>query len=182
MQNLNCNQVVTLLTFYIEGKLSHKLSANLEYHLSVCKECREKYIKLKKILDNFNEIKKQIASNDDIDEGGYKTPQYDIFKQNLSAYVDNELSDEENIKIKKIAIANPLARKDLESIYTFRQLLQSSFEKTKNSMKQDFTDKTLATIEIHPVSSNDEHFNKIVAIFACIMGVILVGILSFLNF
>ena len=94
MQNLNCNQVVTLLTFYIEGKLSHKLSANLEYHLSVCKECREKYIKLKKILDNFNEIKKQIASNDDIDEDGYKTPQYDIFKQNLSAYVDNELSDE----------------------------------------------------------------------------------------
>lgn len=182
MQNLNCNQVVTLLTFYIEGKLSHKLSANLEYHLSICKECRQKYIKLKKILDNFNEIKKQIDSNDEIDENDYRTPQYDIFKQNLSAYIDNELSDEENIKIKKIAIANPLARKDLESIYTFRQLLQSSFEKTKNSLKQDFTDKTLATIDIPSTNSDDDFFNRIVAVFACIMGVILVGILSFLNF
>ena len=42
-----------------------------------------------------------------------------------------------NIKIKKIAISNPLARKDLEDFYTFKQLLNSSFNKTKSEMKTE---------------------------------------------
>ena len=41
-----------------------------------------------------------------------------------------KLDDFQNIKIKKIAISNPLARQDLENIYTFKKLLHNSFEKT----------------------------------------------------
>lgn len=183
MQELNCNQVITLLTFFIEGKLSRQLSANVEYHLSTCKNCREKYMKLRKILQNYSEIKKKI--NDDeptFIEEDYKTPQYKVFKENLSAYVDNELSNDDNIKIKKIAIANPLARKDLEEIYSFKQLLQSSFNRTKNNMRYDYSKKTLNKLSIQNDDTCDDFFNQIMSIFACIGIIVLIGILNLINF
>ena len=36
MHELTCNQVVTLLTFYIENKLSTKLSRQIQEHLGIC--------------------------------------------------------------------------------------------------------------------------------------------------
>ena len=50
---LNCNQVVTLLTFYIENKLDEKLSICVREHLSTCEKCREKYLKLKGKSERF---------------------------------------------------------------------------------------------------------------------------------
>ena len=183
MQELNCNQVITLLTFYIENKLSPKLSANLEYHLSICPRCREKYMKLRKILQNFSEIKARVNSDSrDFPEEEYNTPQYKVFKENLSAYVDNELSNDDNIRIKKIAIANPLARKDLENVYSFKQLLQSSFNRTKNNMKNDYTSKILNKLSIPNEQLTDDSFEKLITIFTCIMIFILAGILNLLNF
>lgn len=183
MQELNCNQVITLLTFYIENKLSRKLTANVEYHLSICPRCREKYIKLRNVLQNFNEMKKKINSDSpEYIEEEYNTPQYKVFKENLSAYVDNELSSDDNIRIKKIAIANPLARKDLENVYSFKQLLQSSFNRTKNNMKNDYTSKILNKLSIPNEPDNDDSFERIITIFACIMIFILAGILNLLNF
>ncbi len=183
MQELNCNQVITLLTFYIEGKLSKKLSMNVEYHLNTCKSCREKYTKLRKILQNFQEIKEKVTSDEPSWlEEDYNTPQYKRFKENLSAYVDNELSNDDNIKIKKIAIANPLARRDLENIYSFKQLLQSSFNKTKNNMKYDYTKKTLNKLSIKNEETEDESLTKIITVFTGIMIFVLIGIIQLLNY
>jgi len=183
MQELNCNQVITLLTFYIEGKLSRKLSANVEHHLNICPSCKEKYLKLRQILENYANIKNKITEEDDyIDEEEFNTPQYQVFKENLSAYIDNELSDDENIKIKKIAIANPLARKDLENIYSFKQLLHSSFNRTKQNMKQDYTKKTLNQLAIPNDIKPDEWVNRVITIFTFAMIIALLGIINFLNF
>ncbi len=183
MQELNCEQVVTLLTFYIEGKLSRKLSENVEHHLSMCPSCKEKYIKLSKILENYAGIKNKINEDEIvINEEEFNTPQYQVFRDNLSAYIDNELSDDDNLKIKKIAIANPLARKDLENIYYFKQILQSSFNKTKNSMKQDYTKKTLSQLYPSQEVNSGAWLNKVVTAFVFFMIVMLFGIINFLNF
>ena len=95
----------------------------------------------------------------------YDTTQYATFKENLSAYVDNELSDNENIKIKKIAISNPLARKDLEEVYAFKQLLHSSFNKTKSNLKQDYAKKTLEKMYLNTQQEKFNPFYKLVGIF-----------------
>lgn len=183
MQDLNCSQVITLLTFFIEGKLSSKLTANVEYHLSICPGCRDKYLKLCKILTNYKEIKDKIDEREQTcTREDYNTPQYRTFKRNLSAYADNELSDEDNIKIKKIVISNPLARKDLENIYSFKRLLQSSFNRTKNNMKYDFTKKTLNKLSIPDEVYTESSFNKIITVFTGIIIFILIGILNLLNF
>ena len=179
--NLNCNQVVTLLTFYIENKLDVNLSRSVQQHLNECPKCREKYLKLRRILENFSEIKNKI-NEDEVDIEHYNNPQYKIFKDNLSAYLDHELSDNENIKIKKIAISNPLARKDLEEFYAYKQLLTSSFKRTKNEMKQDFVKKTFERMNSEKPEPKISPFYKLAGIFTAITTVMIIGLIVMLNF
>ena len=154
MQELNCNQVLALLTFFIDNKLSPKLMQSIEYHLNVCADCREKYLNLQKILNNYSEIQKKICEDNEFSDGSYKAKQYKIFKENLSAYVDNELGDEENLRIRKIAIANADARQDLENILYFRELLKESFQKTKNCFKSDFSETIVGSLFKNTKSSD----------------------------
>ena len=185
MQELKCSQVISLLTYYIEGKLTLPMCQSIEFHLSTCVDCRKKYLKLKQILSNYSDIKNKIEEDDDesTDEELYNTHQYKVFKNMLSAYVDNELSDSENLRIKKIAIANPLARRDLENIYAFKQLLQTSFEKTKSDMKYDFVKNTLK--QLPPRRSESYKINlqfyKLVSIFALLLTFIIWGAFNFLK-
>lgn len=180
-QQLTCSQVAALLTYYVEHKLSEKMSKFVEYHLSTCPECNKKYQKLLKIANNFTEITKKITEQED-DETPYFTKQYEEFKSNLSAYIDNELSDEENIRIKKIAISNPIARRDLEEIYTFKRLLHSSFDKTKNDAKEDYSRNILNEIYSMHSSNKLDPFYMIMTVFTVIVAVIILGIVNIFTF
>ncbi len=174
---LSCEQVVALLTFYVEDKLSDKLSQYVKEHLEICPECMEKYQKLKKLLNRFIEIQ-----NTPI-ETPYLTKQYKIFKTNLSAYIDNELNDFDNIKIKKITISNPLARQDLENFYTFKKLIHASFEKTKNELKTDFSKSITNQIRQKNINENTtDMFLKLSATFFFMISCIVAGIIKFLYF
>lgn len=177
-QQLSCNQVTALLTYFIENKLNKQLSKDVEYHLSICPNCNKKFEKLKKIMNNFSEISKKITNKDDIDEEEYKNEKrYENFKMNLSAYIDNELSDEENLKIKKTTISNPIARKDLENIYAFKRILNQSFEKTRNDAKEDFAKKVLSQIEQAKNTKKYDIFYLIMTIFGIIISTVTLGII-----
>ena len=41
----------------------------------------------------------------------------------MSAYLDNELSDEDTVRFKKFAIANPPVRKELETMYKLKNAI-----------------------------------------------------------
>ena len=160
--NLSCEQVTALLTFYAEEKLSAKLSSYVKAHLENCPECREKYIQLQNILKRFNEIQNEEIAN---------------------PYVTKQYEDLENIKIKKIAISNPLARQDLEDIYTYKKLLHTSFEKTKNELKTDYSKSVICQLQ-EECSENQklDPFLKITAIFFAMISCIVAGIISILYF
>ena len=178
MQNrLTCNQVSALLNFYVEDKQSKKLSAYIEQHLQSCPECMEKYIKMKSMLNKFMDIQNQEIENP------YATKQYENFKTNLSAYIDNELNDLDNIKIKKIAISNPLARQDLENIYSFKKFLHSSFEKTKNEMKHDYSKSIISQIQ-HETTyyKRQDPFHKIITTFFLLITFLVTGLIIILYF
>ncbi len=178
MQNqLTCEQVSALLSFYVEDKLSKKLSEYIRIHLESCPSCFEKYLKMKNMLNRFMDIQNQEIDNP------YANKQYEDFKHNLSAYIDNELNDFENIKIKKIAISNPLARQDLENIYTFKKLLHSSFEKTKNDFKNDYSKNIICQLRHEDIKDKtvDPFFVLVVSFFAMITCIV-AGIISILYF
>ena len=174
---LSCEQVTALLTFFAEEKLSDKLAQYVREHLENCPECMEKYKQLKKILNRYIEIQSET------EESVYQTKQYEDFKSNLSAYVDNELNDFENIKIKKIAISNPLARQDLESIYLFKKALHSSFEKTKSEMKSDYSKIITNQIQHENISRTSfDPFLRLTAVFFFMVTCIVAGLIKFLYF
>lgn len=123
-KDLTCNQVSALINFYIEGKLNPRLREYINLHIQKCPSCRKKIQELTKILNTY---KQQKNSNE------YQEERLNFeFINNLSAYVDNELNTSDNIKIKKMTISNPNARKELEMMYKFKKVMHSAYEKTKN--------------------------------------------------
>ncbi len=180
---LSCEQVGALMAFYIENKLSDKLSYFVEEHLAACPSCREKYQTMKNIINKYSSLKNNIPpkpANESINQ--HITKQYEEFKLNLSAYIDNELDDDENIKIKKITISNPLARQDLEDIYNFKKLLHTSFEKTKNELKEDYSKNVM--MKITDPKNNGERFNitKVIMIFCTVLSSIVAITIKLLYF
>ena len=115
-KELTCNQVSALINFYLNGRLNPRLKQDFDNHLAKCITCRKKVEELKKIMSKFNHTENEEP----------KEELQTKFIHNLSAYVDNELNSNENIKIKKMTISNPNARKELESIYKFQKLLHSA--------------------------------------------------------
>lgn len=148
MKNPNCQQVLTLLEYYINGKLSPILTNAIEFHLNICTECRKKYFEMKNYYTDNKIEHPKIYTN-------LNNKQIEDFIQNLSAYIDNELDDCDNIKIRKLSIVNTEARQKLEDILYFRQLLQNSFDKTKNNLKKDYSADTINYIS----DSNSEKIN-----------------------
>ena len=166
--NLTCTQVGALLSFYMEDKLSNQLKQFVESHLEICPACRAKYEALRTMVTSLKEGHKKI---DEIRSEENSDCYYDEFRLNLSAYVDNELSDEENIKVKKFIIANPKAREELERLYKLKKMMNSVFEKERNSVKVDFSKFILKRIDIQEEVYGNDSFAKVIALFIFIFTV-----------
>lgn len=171
--NLTCTQVGALLSFYLDNKLSNDLKCFVDAHLANCPTCRLKLETLKTMIKNLREVQCELSCvKQDIEPKKVEDEVYNEFKTNLSAYIDNELKDEDNIRVKKYIISNPKARKEVESMYNLRNLLKNSFEKTKNDCKEDFTKNIFRRIDIkEEVYGNSDSFSKVVAIFVLIFTV-----------
>lgn len=147
---LTCAQMDVLISFYIDGDLSSALKAQVEEHMKNCATCRAKYDIIKSMIsdlkNNFDLESEPAATKP------YSTKvtsqQYRLFKNDLSAYIDNELPSDENIKIKKFTINNAQARQDLEDSYNIRKLLNDSFRKTKAEARHDFSKNVLRQLEL----------------------------------
>lgn len=159
---LTCAQMDVLISFYIDGDLSQALKKQVEEHFKSCATCRAKYDIIKNMLNELKnnfEIQENSSTKSKKDETELKTSsqQYRLFKSNLSAYIDNELGNEENIKIKKFAINNSRARQDLEDNYNIRKLMNDSFQKTKNESRIDFSRNILRQLELEEEATSGIH-------------------------
>lgn len=165
-KDLTCNQVSALINFYIEGKLNPRLREYINLHIQKCPVCRKKIQELTKILNNYKQQKNTKENQEE--------PLNFEFINNLSAYMDNELSSSDNIKIKKITISNPSARKELETMYKFKKVVHSAYEKTKNDSKFDYSRDIIAQLQDTP-DYTTTYFYKLAAIFFIIVSTIIGG-------
>lgn len=168
---ITCLQMDILLSFYIDGELTDKLKRKVEEHLRECPTCRAKYNILTSLFEDLNK-----ESHKDYATHAYSSKQYNTFKNNLSAYIDNELPQEENIKIKKYTINNKKARKDLEDTYQIRKLMKDSFKKTKNASKPDFSKHVLKKMNLD--DRTNLAFNPLIKVaFAFVITVLILSII-----
>jgi anti-sigma factor RsiW len=155
---LTCAQMDVLISFYIDGDLSSTLKSQVEEHIKLCPTCRAKFDIIKSmLLEMKNNLGGEMNFAQKTAEDKVSSQQYRIFKNNLSAYVDNELSEDESVKFKKFAIHNKNARKDLENIYNIRKLMSESFKKSKSESKRDFSKHVLRQLELEDEASLGVH-------------------------
>ena len=167
---ITCLQMDVLISFYIEDELSSSLKKQVEEHLQKCPTCRAKYNIISSLFDDL----KSYSDNSDDEKFSTKTyssKRYKTFRNNLSAYVDNELPPEENIKIKKYTINNKNARKDLEDTYHIRKLMSESYKKTKSEARQDFSKKILKQLALKDY--NNISFNPLIKVGAAFIFTVL---------
>lgn len=146
MRKLTCEQVCSLLTFYIEKCLTDNLMREVEYHLNICKNCKSKYLETLNLYKNYNNVRQNIKKTENLAGDAFSNNQYMIFMENLSAYIDNELNEQDNIRIKKISIINQKARIELENMLYFRYMLQSAFDVTRNNLKKDYSADVISSL------------------------------------
>ena len=157
---LTCTQMDILISFYLEDELSAALKRQVEEHLKACPVCHAKYDIIETMLEDLKcslEMNEPLPANIEDFKPRTSSEQYKIFKTNLSAYIDNELTNSENIKIKKFAINNKAARKELEDSYNIKKLMSDSFKKAKENAKCDFTRSTLRKLELDEEASLNFH-------------------------
>ena len=166
---LTCSQMDVLLTFYIDGDLSSTLKSQVEEHLNNCSVCRAKYNIIKSMiseLKNNLDIDDEFTNSDKSFKTQVSSKQYRLFKNDLSAYIDNELTNDENIKIKKFTINNPRARQDLEDSYNIRKIMSESFKKTKSEARHDFSKSVLRQLELEDEATAGLHpIIKLIVLF-----------------
>ena len=146
---LTCSQMDVLISFYIDGDLSNSLKKEVESHLKKCPSCRAKFDIIKSMLSDLKtcfDLDDEFETEQNV--SNINSKHYKLFKNDLSAYIDNELPNDENIKIKKFAISNNIARKDLEENYNLRRLMNDSFKKTKMDSRYDFSKNILKQLEL----------------------------------
>lgn len=171
---LTCAQMDVLISFYIDGDLSNALKNQVEEHMRNCATCKAKYDIIKSMItdlkNNFD-----IGSDNDSTlnyNNDCTSAHYRAFKNNLSAYIDNELTNDENIKIKKFTINNAKARQDLEDSYNIRKLMNDSFKKTKSDFKQDFSRNILRQLELEEEATAGIH--PVIKLIICFMTIVFV--------
>lgn len=159
---LTCAQMDVLISFYIDGDLSKALKNQVEEHLRDCPNCRAKYDIIKSMLsdlkNSFDMQEEPVPTEAYSDSYNSTTSQqFRLFKNNLSAYIDNELTNDDSIKIKKFTINNKSARKALEDSYNIKRLMNDSFKKTKAEAKQDFSKSVLKQLELEEEATMGFH-------------------------
>ena len=120
-----------LLPLYIEENTSEMENFEIEKHLTECPECMEKYTSLQAIA-------LKIKSAFDSVENQHFEKEKSYFNENLCAYLDNELSDEDYLTMTKILIDNDDAKKDAEEMSDFDKKLHKSLNEN-NQVLQDFS-------------------------------------------
>jgi len=137
--DLTCEQTEKIMHYYINDELNLPLKEAFEKHLTSCEKCRKKYEALNKIIFELKEAYRSVnklvyAKNNE--QASINTI--------ISAYIDNELDIEDNIKVKKMIITKPNIREKFDKIYNLKQLLKNSFDKTQPN--EDFSRKLLRDI------------------------------------
>ena len=167
-KDLTCHQVSALINFYIEGKLNPRLREYIDLHIAKCPACKKKIEELKKILAKYNY---SAQNNSQPKETSSLTAEA---RNKLSAYIDNELNSNEKIKIKKMAISNPKARKELETMYKFKKIIHTAYEKTKNDSKFDYSKNVISKLQ-DTGEYTTTYFYKLAAVFVVLISAIIVG-------
>jgi hypothetical protein len=176
---ITCKQFEELIPFYLNDELSENLKKAFLEHLHNCPNCHIKFEMFNSIVkdlkDAYNQISYELNSDEIIDiEPENITTENSEINSNLSAYIDNELSDDMNVEIRKNIISKPNLRKKIDKLYNLRKVITNSFNDEKTKLKTDFVKDTMKKLQ-----TKQKPQTTFLHCFCFLLFVITVAIVSF---
>lgn len=151
---ITCSQFEELFSFYLNGELKDTLKNSFEEHLNTCPHCHMKYKLLRTIITDIREAyNKFITDENKVETEPVESSEY-VTGTELSAYIDNELSEENSVKIRRNIIAKPKVREKIEKLYKLRKIMSDSFTEHKNKMKTDFSKNIISELDENILKKN----------------------------
>lgn len=170
-----------MLAAFIENKLDDENKFLVQAHLMKCQSCYQKYVEMKKVMNSLHiEYEKLMDELDKIEaENTFSIRDYDNFYENISPYIDDELSYEDSIKFRKYLLSSKPARKELASAYKLRNAIKQSISKMTNSLNINFSKRIIKKLK----SEQNESFDNIYRRAAIALTVMLIAliIISFIG-
>ena len=185
MENQICKKVASMLSLYIENKLDDEEKFFVENHFVNCVSCYQKYLEMKKIVNNLHlEYKKLLDEFEKIESNqNFSIREYETFYNNISPYIDDELNYDESIQFRKYILKSKSARTELANAYKLKNNIKRSIAKLKDSSNINFSKRILKKLK----EENRNTFDIIYQRAAIILGftlstIIIIGVYVSFNY
>lgn len=138
-KRLNCNEMDELISAYIDNELSQGLDEAVENHLAECENCTKKMSDFKKMSNVIKISGINKGNNIDQDYSETLNPYLEnidmcsFVEENLSEYIDDELSHFDKMKIKKHLKECKFCKKDYETLFELKVSLKKYFDQNLES-------------------------------------------------
>lgn len=140
MNTLTCERVMILLPLYLEGKTSEIENFEIEKHLTECPECMQKYSALQA-------LSQKIKTAFDSVENQHFEKEKKYFKENLCAYLDNELSNEDYCLMTQIILENEDAKTEISKMSEFDKHFQAALKENLQFFEQNFCPEVIQQVK-----------------------------------
>ena len=159
MGNLICKKVISLLAMYIENKLDAEDRFFVENHFLNCPSCYQKYLEMKKIINNLHfEYEKLLSEFEKIEADKiFNIREYEIFYKNISPYIDDELNYDESVQFRRYLLKSKSARSELANAYNLKNNIKHSVILFKDSLNINFPKKIIKRLQ----TENKEPFELV---------------------
>ena len=143
-----CRKISAMLSLYIDNKVSSQQRVFIEDHLANCPECYKKYLYLKSMIKDLKASYKHILDLA-VKKQQHKMfliREHENFRNNVSAYVDNELEPKECYEFRKYLMKSKNAQNELKDIYLIQKRMRKIFEETKNSASLNISKSVVSSL------------------------------------
>lgn len=178
--NTTCAKVTALMSLYIDNKLEEPMLSFVKEHIQICESCYKKYLTLSKLLTDLKKIYTSLETKMPVKEkvSVFNIKEYEDFRENLSAYLDNELPIEKSVDMKKYMIKYPNARYELEKIYKLQQNMQTSINNLKKGIHYNYTKPILYKLGGNKIINNKAKLIAKLIFYTFLLCTLLITIIS----
>lgn len=183
-----CKRVSSMLSLYIDNKVTEHEKAFIEAHLSVCESCYNKYVYLKSLIKSLKDSYRQIMelSQKKQEQNNFSIREHEKFMKNVSPYIDNELDAQECYEFRKYLTKSKAAQKELKTTYLLQKELKSSFDKVQKRASNAISRNVIKSIKITKLPNSEKFlhnfFDLKIAKAALLLGLVFLGGYELLNF
>ena len=144
-----CKRVSSMLSLYIDNRVTYQQRAFIEDHLSICKECHTKYLYLKSLIKDLKASYKQVLelAVKKQQQKLFNIREHEKFLENISPYVDNELDSKACFDFRKYLMKSKSAQNELKNLYFIQKKIHQAYEQTKNNLNSNITKNVISIIK-----------------------------------